>query len=98
MAAGGCTPRRADRASGEIPGSPRRWFAEPAVEFSLAGYLRLLLGAPVGRYRASVFVVIPDYYTPSSIQITRGQLASLLAQGGMVLPDLYRSVPFQTPP
>jgi hypothetical protein len=78
--------------------SRRRWFAEPAVEFSLSEYLRLLLGAPIGRYRAIVFVVIAEYYGPSGIRITRDELGRLSALGGVALPDLYRSVMFRSPP
>jgi hypothetical protein len=72
-----------------------RWFAEPAIEeFSLAGYLRLLLRAPIGRYRAIVFVFTTENYSFDGIQITRYDLTAISKGGILRLPDLYRSVIF----
>jgi hypothetical protein len=77
--------------------SARRWFAEPAIEFSLAGYLRLLLAAPIGRYRAIVFVLTTEYYNPSQFRITRDDLALVSKGGAQRLPGLYRYVMFRPP-
>jgi hypothetical protein len=83
-------------------GSPlataHRWFAEPAIDFSLAAYLRLLLAAPVGRYRAIIFLVTTESFGPSGIVVTRSELARLMSSGGFMLPDLYRTVSFRSPP
>jgi hypothetical protein len=78
--------------------SDRRWFAEPAVEFSLAEYIRLLLRAPVGRYRSIVFTITPEVYLPSLIVISRNELAAAFCQGGSPrLPSLYGKVSFSLP-
>ncbi len=78
--------------------SAHRWFAEPAIEFSLAAYLRLLLAAPVGRYRAIIFLVTTQSLGPSGIVVTRSELARLMSSGSFMLPNLYRTVSFRSPP
>jgi hypothetical protein len=80
-------------------GSPfdaaRRWFAEPAIEeFSLTGYLRLVLRAPIGRYRAMVFAFTTKDYDLIGIQITRSDLVAIIKSGSLRLPDFYREVIF----
>lgn len=75
----------------------RRWFAEPAVDFSIAAYLRLLLKAPVGRYRSLIFVVTPHSYPLSDIRLTRYAMSQLLNPGGRQLPDFYENVLFRSP-
>jgi hypothetical protein len=77
------------KADGSPLDAPRRWLAEPAIDFSLANYMHLLLSAPVGRYRAIIFVVTTEEYSPSDIRLTREEIRTVSKGGGLHLPAIY---------